>query len=78
MTHLIRVGKENYGKLHQLAGKIQAKTGKRASVDQAITWLFMRKFEALDDKIGAKTPKSEGKTGDSMRLFSLKQKKFID
>ena len=82
MTHLIRVGKRNYERLHQLAGKLQARQGRKVSLDSAIDWLFSRKLGPLEGEIKAKTAQKQGKNGqnhgDPMRLFSLKQRKYIE
>ena len=81
MTKLIRVSKNNFERLHQLAGRIQAKTGKRTSIDEAINWLFSRKTEENTDKVAqkdTKNPKINDKNNPGIRLFSLKHGKFLD
>lgn len=81
MTKLIRVSKNNFERLHQLAGRIQAKTGKRTSIDEAINWLFSRKTDENTEKIPTKEGKKHEKKGENspgIRLFSLKHGKFID
>ncbi|MBI4360216.1 hypothetical protein HY572_00405 [Candidatus Micrarchaeota archaeon] len=77
MTKLIRVQDETYKSLQKLAGRIQAKSGKKCSLDKAIQNLLAEKGQ----KQGARTPKT-AKAGeaeefaDSMKWFSLHHKSF--
>ncbi len=78
MTKLIRVQDETYETLQKLAGKMQAKTGRKASLDRAIQTLLE---ERRPKKGGSQAP--DGKKGgeenefaDSVKWFSLHHKAF--
>lgn len=76
-TRLIRVQNETYKSLQKLAGRIQAKSGKKCSLDKAIQNLLSEKSQKQGPK-GPKTTKSEDADdfADSVKWFSLHHKSF--
>lgn len=74
MTRLIRVKKETYEMLHKTAGRIQAKTGKRVSLDAVIQYLLAEK-KRKPNKEETEKPVPEA-SKEPLKWFSLHHRDF--
>lgn len=92
MSKLVRFSEEMHSRLHKLAGRLQALTGKSTSVEAAVRYLFEvenewkksrkavsrgKKTSGGKQRSAKATPRKTRDYPDPMRVFSFRHKKFV-